>query len=52
MSGGLSRGGSYFEGSALELFFHAVLRVNEALIVSLKYHIKASVIVMAFGRGK
>ena len=41
------------EGSALEPFFHVVLRLNElALIVSLKYHIKASVTLMAFGRGK
>ena len=32
-----------FEGSALEPFFHVVLRLNGALIVQLKYHIKASV---------
>ena len=39
-----------FEGSALEPFFHVVLRLNGALIVQLKYHIKASVTIMAFGR--
>ena len=41
-----------FEGSTLELFFHVVLRLNGALIVQLKYYIKASVTVMAFGRGQ
>ena len=39
-----------FEGSALEPFFHVILRLNGALIVSLKYHIKVSVTIMAFGR--
>ena len=38
-----------FKGSALKLIFCVVLRLNEALVVHLKYHIKASV---AFGRGK
>ena len=41
-----------FEGSALKQFFHVVLRLNGALIVQLNYHIKASVILMVFGRGK
>ena len=41
-----------FEGSALKPFFHVVLRLNGALIVQLKYHIKASVTIMAFGSGK
>ena len=29
-----------FKGSALEPFFHVVLRLNIALIVQLNYHIK------------
>ena len=41
-----------FEGSALEPFFHVVLRPYGALIVRFKYHIKASVTIMAFGKGK
>ena len=40
-----------FEGSALEPFFHVVLRLNRALIVELNYHIKASVkLIMTFVR--
>ena len=41
-----------FEGSALEPFFHVVLRLNGALIVQLRDRIKASVTIMAFDRGK
>ena len=40
-----------FEGSALEPFFHVVLRLNGALIVQLKFPIKASVTILTFGRG-
>ena len=39
-----------FEGSALEPFFHVFLRLSRALIVSLNYHIKASVKLMTFVR--
>ena len=39
--------------AALEPFFHVEHSgLNGALIVELKYHIKASVTIMAFGRGK
>ena len=31
------------KGSALQLFFHVLLRLNGAFIVQLNYHIKASV---------
>ena len=36
-----------FEGSTLEQFFHIVLRLNGALILQLKQHIKASVTIIA-----
>ena len=41
-----------FEGSTLEPFFLCCFEAEWALIVSLKYHIKASVTIMAFGREK
>ena len=37
-------------GSALEPYFHVLLRLSRALIVLLNYHIKASVKLMTFVR--